>query len=133
MPAAPNLIVPRSVRAQTYRGPAVRRGLVVEQFAAVIRRAPLVVLGGLSKPARLVTAATGDPVAPLARPKTCDRTRREEWGLARPTPSQAPFLAVDAACLAQLERADEESRSSFVGALRGLRLERATRRLEREA
>jgi hypothetical protein len=43
-----------------------------------------------------VTAATGDPLAPLARPKTCDRARREEWGLGRPAPSQAPFLAVDA-------------------------------------
>jgi hypothetical protein len=46
------------------------------------------------QPATLVTAATADPVAPLARPKTCDRARREEWGLARPAPSQAPFLAV---------------------------------------
>jgi hypothetical protein len=34
------------------------------------------------------------------------------------------------ACLAQLERADEESRASFAGALRRLRLERAARRLE---
>ena len=34
------------------------------------------------------------------------------------------------ACLAQLERADDESRAVFAGALRRLRLERAARRLE---
>jgi hypothetical protein len=34
------------------------------------------------------------------------------------------------ACLAQLERADKESPTSFAGALRRLRLERAARRLE---
>ena len=37
------------------------------------------------------------------------------------------------ACLAQLERADEESRRSLAGALRRLRLERAARRLETPA
>jgi hypothetical protein len=35
-----------------------------------------------------------------------------------------------AACLAQLERADDESRTSFAGALRRLRLERAARNVE---
>jgi hypothetical protein len=34
------------------------------------------------------------------------------------------------ACLAQLERADDESRASFAGALRRLRMERAARSLE---
>jgi hypothetical protein len=37
------------------------------------------------------------------------------------------------ACLAQLERSNEESRRSLAGALRRLRLERAARRLEGEA
>ncbi|MDP9257395.1 MAG: hypothetical protein M3Q31_12675 [Actinomycetota bacterium] len=37
------------------------------------------------------------------------------------------------ACLAQLERADEDSRASFAGALRRLRLERAARGIQREA
>jgi hypothetical protein len=44
------------------------------------------------------------------------------------------FITLDdaqllAACLAQLERADDESCASFAGALRRLRLERAARRL----
>lgn len=34
------------------------------------------------------------------------------------------------ACVAQLERADEESRSTFAGALRRLRLERAAQGIE---
>jgi hypothetical protein len=47
---------------------------------------------------------------------------------------ERPFITLDdaqllAACLAQLERPDDESRPSFAGALRRLRLERAARRL----
>jgi hypothetical protein len=45
------------------------------------------------------------------------------------------FIALDdaallAACLAQLERADDESRASFAGALRRLRLDRAARQID---
>ncbi len=48
---------------------------------------------------------------------------------------ERPFITLaDAqlllACLAQLERADEESRASFASALRRLRLERAARQLD---
>ena len=43
------------------------------------------------------------------------------------TLDDARFLA---ACLAQLERADDDARASFAGALRRLRLERAARQLE---
>jgi hypothetical protein len=48
---------------------------------------------------------------------------------------ERPFITLDdaqllAACLAQLERADGESRVSFAGALRRLRLERAARQIE---
>ena len=42
------------------------------------------------------------------------------------TLSDAQFLV---ACLAQLERADDESRASFAAALRRLRLEQAARRV----
>jgi hypothetical protein len=46
-----------------------------------------------------------------------------------------PFITLDdarllAACLAQLARADDESRESFAGALRRLRLERAAGEVE---
>jgi hypothetical protein len=48
------------------------------------------------------------------------------------------FITLDVAqlpvaCLAQLERADEEALASFAGALRRLRLERVARQLEGEA
>jgi hypothetical protein len=42
------------------------------------------------------------------------------------TLADAQFVA---ACLAQLERGDEEARASFAGALRRLRLERAAQRI----
>jgi hypothetical protein len=49
---------------------------------------------------------------------------------------ERPFITLDdaqwlAACLAQLGRADSESRATFAAALRRLRLEHAARRVER--
>ena len=48
---------------------------------------------------------------------------------------ERPFITLDdarwlSACLAQLERADAESRATFAAALRRLRLEHAARRVE---
>jgi hypothetical protein len=63
----PNLIVPGSVRAQTQRGPAVWRGLVVEQLAA------MVTTGARRKqPLRLSRANARHPPRP-----SCEREHRE--------------------------------------------------------
>jgi hypothetical protein len=68
----------------------------------------------------------------LERPETLDAAAVRFLGrvcLERPwvTLTDAQLLV---ACLAQLDRADEESRASFASALRRLRLERAARLVE---